>query len=123
SGQVAGGRMDQAERGMGLWIIGRKLKRFGARCCRFFGVALAVVCNSEIVPGGGQRRACARSPLEQLKRVIIAIVLEPVDAANDQRFRFGELLAKVVQAANFSQLFLCVLLLAGGTQRDSEVVV
>ena len=60
--------------------------------------------------------------LEQLKRLIVAVVFERFDAAKDQSFRFGELLAEIEQAANFSKLLLRGLLLARGAQRDAEIV-
>ena len=63
-----------------------------------------------------------RSLLEQLKRLIVAVVFERFDAAKDQRFRFGELLTEIEQAANFSQFLLRGLLVAGGAQRDAEIV-
>ena len=60
--------------------------------------------------------------LEQTKRLLVPIVFERFYASNDQRFRFGQLLAEIVQAADLGQLLLGSLLTAGNPQRDAKIV-
>ena len=115
--------IEQPETGMGLGVIRFQLERFFERRVGTRRVVLALPSDAQIVVTGWQFRTLSGGVLKELKGVVEPLLLQRIDALEDEELRPRQTGTELVQPTEFIQLFLRCARLALSTQRNPQIVV
>ena len=86
---------------MDLSVVGLELESFVVRSLRLSGVAFSFLREAQVVVAGGKGRRFLDCVFEERLRLVELLLLERVDAFQNEQLCLREMCSKVVQAAEF----------------------